>query len=133
MPPIVEMFWVAEYWGGNALPQYDPFSGVEHSFSEVEHKQVKRFWWLPITPSMAKMFPDTRYNPLLERHGVELDGSKGFVCRRHIIKTDPIYSDTILCYVLGIEGGPRQEIYPDGSVISRECPAIGETQELLHG
>jgi hypothetical protein len=39
----------------------------------------------------------------------------------------------IKCYVLGIEGGPRIEIYPDGTVINKANPTDGETQELLHG
>jgi len=130
--PVIEMFWVAEYDNGNALPQLDPFSGNENSFSQVDHKKVKRFWWLPITPDMAARFPGTRFNPLLKQHGVDVNGSKGFVTRRNEIKLDPP-SHKVKCYILGIEGGPRQEIYPDGTVISKEWPdGVGETQDILH-
>jgi len=136
MIPIIEMFWVAEYKDGQALPQLDPFTRKENSFSQVNHKKVKRFWWIPITPSMTQIFPFTRYNPRLVRHAVDLNGAKGFVARRTTISLStgvPIPQLSIKCYVLGIEGGPRQEIYPDGVVINKEYPADGETQDLLHG
>lgn len=149
MKPIVEMFWAAEYNNNMALPEYDELTGEINSFSHVDHKNVLRFWWLPITPRMAQMFPGTRVNPLLKRHAVEVKGSKGFVARRmefrldfgkrneteterarRLLASSPL---RVKCYVLGIENGPRREIYPDGSVIDKEYPERGETQELLHG
>ena len=136
MKPVIEMFWVAEYFDGQALPQLDPFLKKENSYSHVNHKTVKRFWWIPITPKMAQVFPFTRYNPLLKRHCVELSGSKGFVTRRTSISLNTklkIPLQKIVCYVLGIEGGPRQEIYPDGIVVNKLDPTDGETQSLLHG
>jgi len=130
------MFWVAEYLDGQALPQLDPFTGKENPFSQVNHKKVKRFWWIPITPEMTQIFPFTRYNPILKRHAVDLNGSKGFVARRTSITlttNGATPQQEIVCYVLGIEGGPRQEIYPNGIVISKTDPTDGETQDLLHG
>ncbi len=138
--PIIEMFWVAEYKDGTALAQLDPINGVENSFSEVFHKRVKRFWWIPITPKMTQIFSGTRFNPRLGRHAVELKGSKGFVARRTIVElglsgVKKLFAppQRIKCYVLGIEGGPRREIYPDGTTIDKEWPDKGETQDLLHG
>lgn len=133
LKPIIEMFWVAEYNDGRALPQYDPWKGVENSFSEVDHKNVIRFWFLPVTPDIQACFPGTRCNPLLKRHCVETKGSKGFVSRRVSITLGKgIPRPEVKCYVLGIEGGPRREIYPDGHVIDKEQPDKGETQDLLH-
>ena len=137
--PIIEMFWTAEYQDGSALPQLDPINKVENSFGQVDHKKVKRFWWIPITPAMTQIFPGTRFNPLLKRHAVDLNGSKGFVARRCSIELTTGGSNSVLprqkvmCYVLGIEGGPRREIYPNGSIINKEWPTCGETQDLLHG
>jgi hypothetical protein len=135
MGTIVEMFWVADY-GGDALPQFNPETGLENSFSQVDHRKVKRFWWLPITSEMEKHFPNTRFNPLLKNHGVDLNGSKGFVTRRteiSIRKDGRPPVTKVRCYVIGIEGGPRQEIYPDGTVISKALPeSERETQDLLH-
>lgn len=132
------MFWVAEYKNGLALPEYDESSGQVNSFSHVNHKDVLRFWWLPVTARMAQMFPNLRVNPRLKRHAVDLDGSKGYVARRMEIKLGLGNSllaplRRVKCYVLGIENGPRIEIYPDGVTIGKEYPERGETQELLHG
>lgn len=137
--PIVEAFWVAEYTNGQALPQYDPFLNRENSYAEVDHKNVLRFWWIPITPKMAQQFSGTRYNPCLRRHAVEVKGSKGFVARRVKLKLTAggnggkSVIHEIKCYVLGIEGGPRREIYPDGTVKNVVIPDKGESQDLLHG
>lgn len=134
--PIIEMFWCAEYNDGTALPQLDPINRVENSFGQVNHKRVKRFWWIPITPKMTQIFPGTRFNPLLRRCFVELDGSKGFVARRTSVEisTKSLVQpkQKVVCYVLGIEGGPRREVYPDGKIIDKEWPTSGETQDLLH-
>lgn len=131
--PVVEMFWVAEYNDGQALPQYDPFLNRENRYGEVDHKNVIHFWWIPITPKMALQFPGTRYNPLLCRHAVELNGSKGFVTRRTRLSIGTGgMRHKIKCYVLGIERGPRQEIYPDGTVKNIAVPSKGETQDALH-
>jgi hypothetical protein len=141
---VTEMFWVAEYNNGQCLPELDPFKGQVNSFSEVDHKKTIRFWWIPITPDMAARFPFTRVNPRFftkdgkpNRHWVDLKGSRGFVSRRMFLKMG--MGDNakgvergIKCYVIGIEGGPRQEIYPDGHVVNKLEPDRGETQDLLH-
>ncbi len=134
--PIVEMFWVAEYNNGQALSQFDPFTRTENSYSRVDHKNVLRFWWLPITPKLTSLFPGTRYNPVLKRHAADTNGSKGFVARRTTVALSTGGQKVVhkvKCYVLGIEGGPRREIYPDGSIINKANPSVGETQDLLHG
>ena len=131
--PVIEMFWVAEYDNNRALPQYDPFTGRENRFSEVDHKKTIRFWWLPITPQMTEQFPGTRYNPNLTRHCVDLNGSKGFVTRRNGISIGTAgMRHVVKCYVLGVEGGPRREIYPDGTIRNITIPRFSETQDMLH-
>jgi len=147
MLPIREMYWAAEYNNGQALPELDPTTGLTNRYEWVDHKSAIRLWWLPITPAMARQFPGTRHNPRLQRHAVELHGAKGFVARRtqfelsmgkepplekarRLLASPPV---KVQCYVLGIEGGPRREIYPDGRVVSKEWPDKGETQVLLHG
>jgi hypothetical protein len=131
--PIVEMFWVAEYNNGKALPQFNPFTGEENSFSKVDHKSVIRFWWLPISYKMSFMFKNTRHNPKLKSHHINLKGSKGFVARRVAITVSKGFRVTrIKCYVLGIENGPRVEIYPNGAVVNVLTPSRGESQDILH-
>ena len=132
--PGIEMFWVAEYNNGRALPQLDPFTGKENTYAEVDHKNVLRFWFIPITPKMAEQFPGTRYNPRLRRHAVDTNGAKGFVTRRCALSIGAGgMKHRVKCYVLGIEGGPRREIYPDGTVKNIAVPARkGESQDILH-
>lgn len=159
MRPILEMFWVAEMDNGQALTQFafdhfnNKFTEIENKFGFVNWKKTIRLWWMPITPRMMLEIPGTRHNPLLKRHCVELKGSKGFVTRRTIFqlnpvetrnrevlsgiwdigfKPSPIPAQRVKCYVLGIEGGPRREIYPDGTVKDLEWPTEGETQDILH-
>lgn len=134
---ITEAFWCAEYKNGLALPEYDLATGKVNKFAQVDHKNVLRFWWIPVTPDMIPAFPNLRFNPLLKRHCVETKGSRGYVARRVGISLTMGKSLTppqrILCYVLGIEGGPRREIYPSGLVLNKEYPSRGESQDLLHG
>lgn len=129
--PIIEMFWAVEYTNGRALPQYDPFLNKENSYRVVDHKNILRLWWIPITPKMAQQFPGTRYNPLLRRQAVDLNGSKGFVTRRVSISIGAGgIRRRVKCYILGIEGGPRREIYPNGSIVNKLVGTA--SQDVLH-
>jgi hypothetical protein len=114
---------------------------AEHSYAEVNHKRAVRYWWIPIPPSMVGSVPGARYNPLLKRHCIETRGAQGYVSRRvglriTIGKTDeervkrpPL---AVQCYVLGIEGGERYELYPDGTIKRLNEPrSNGETQGVL--
>ena len=132
---MIEAFWAAEYNNGLIFPEYDLISGTINKFAHVDHKNVLRFWWLPVTQDMVGVFPGLRVNPLLRRHAVELNGSKGYVARRVAVEMGGglLQRKTVKCYVLGIEGGPRRELYPDGTVVNIAIPQIGETQEILHG
>ena len=43
--PTLHLFWIAEYQDGTALPQFDPDTGEEHLFKEVDQSKLKRFGW----------------------------------------------------------------------------------------
>lgn len=131
------MFWVAEYNNGQALPEYDLLTRRINRFEHVDHKNVLRFWWLPVTYDMIGAFPGLRCNPRLRRCAMDTNGSKGFVSRRTMIRLPMGGSGKIerkvKCYIVGIERGPRVELYPDGSKIMLEQPRTrGETQDALH-
>jgi hypothetical protein len=51
--PLV-YFWIAEYTDGSALPQFDPETGKENRFSEVDHPKLKRFGWYPFSLKLAQ-------------------------------------------------------------------------------
>ena len=135
--PIIEAFWVAEMNNGQALPEYDLLNRTVNKFEHVDHKNVLRFWWLPVTPDMLEAFPGLRVNPRLKRCAMDTNGSKGFVARRCKIVLPlggkGIIRHEIKCYIVGIEGGPRVELYPDGTkLMLKEPRGRGETQDNLH-
>ena len=144
MKPILEAFWTVEYADGTYVSQFDiepPFR--EHSYSEVNHKRAVRYWWLPVPQFMT--IPGVRHNPLLGRHCVETRGAQGYLSRRvqvrlevgkrtetpveklaRLLTRPPV---SIGCYIVGIEGGERMELYPDGTVLRLKEPrSNGETQ-----
>lgn len=135
--PITEAFWVAEYNNGTYLAEYDMYTGRINKFEIVDHKNVLRFWWIPVTPDMLERWEGLRVNPRLRRCAIDTNNSKGFVARR-ITVTLPMggtgeIERKVKCYVVGIEGGPRVELYPDGSVIKLKLPRTrGESQDILH-
>ena len=56
--PLV-YFWIAEYTDGSALPQFDPETGKENKFSEVDQQKLKRFGWYPFSAKLAKKIVNT--------------------------------------------------------------------------
>jgi len=144
--PIIEMFWVAEYDDGQALTQFqfdhfsNSFTPFENRFEQVDWKKTVRLWWMPVTLEIMLQISGTRCNPRLVRHCVETKGSKGFVARRVVFDLPfggngdkpRLRQHRVKCYVLGIEGGPRREIYPDGTVVDKEWPEVGASQDILH-
>ena len=146
MGPISEMLWAIEYKDGSIVSQIDPVARIENRYSIVNHKRAVRYWWLPVPPGLN--MPGFRYNPKLHKHGVESKGAMGFVTRRTTIEvTMGKRTETpeeklhrivmhppmrVACYVVGIDDGPRVEIYPDGSVIELKEPrSKGEVQGAL--
>ena len=137
--PIIEAFWVAEYNNGTYLAEYDLLTPKINRFEWVDYKNTLRLWWIPVTPDMLDAFPDShlRVNPRLRRCAIDMNGSRGFVARRCTFELpmggSGVQKHEVKCYIVGIEGGPRVELYPDGSVIKLEEPrGRGETQDILH-
>lgn len=146
MRPILEMFWVVEYRDGSVVSQIDPTLQRENPYSVVNHKRAARYWWLPVPPQLRMQ--GFRHNPLLHRQGVEARGAHGFVARRTALELElgrrhetaaekalrlllhpPV---RVACYIVGIDGGPRVELYPDGTVLRLNEPrSNGETQGVL--
>jgi len=145
MRPVLEMFWVVEQ-SDRVVSQIDPVRLTETPYSAVNHKRAVRYWWIPVP--LGLRMAGFRHNPLLRKHCVDARGSQGFVARRtrisvemgHRTETDIARVKRLLlhppvaieCYIVGIEGGPRLEIYPNGTVVKRTEPrSAGETQAVL--
>jgi len=121
--PLVYM-WIAEYIDGSALPQFDPETGRENRFADIDHGKLKRFGWYPFTHELAKKILETEgiivIPVVIPSYVVELkDGERLVAKRENTIKlhtkSGEITRDATV-YVLGKEGDKILRIHEDGSV-----------------
>ena len=54
---ILAMFWIAEYSDGMALAQFDPDTGAEHLFKEIDMSRLIRFGWYPFGEKLHEIVP----------------------------------------------------------------------------
>lgn len=121
--PTLYLFWIAEYQDGTALPQFDPDTGEENLFSEVDQSRLVRFGWYSFPPELAKKVDGAVANPLLDSYVVEVPKSKTLVALRTtskevILEGSRSYGGKHEAdeYVLGYQGSPLMHIYKDGRV-----------------
>ena len=124
--PLV-YFWIAEYTDGSALPQFDPETGRENRFSEVNHQKLERFGWYPFTSELAQKILKAEKLVViptgnLPSYAVRLgNGRKLVAYRTNTIKlrtksgeVEP--GETV--YVLGVDCGRILEINESGNVVN---------------
>ena len=70
--PKTHLFWIAEYQDGTALPQFDPETGKEHLFSEVDQAKLKRFGWYAFPYDMLSKIPQAVFSLVLDRYTVDI-------------------------------------------------------------
>ena len=70
--PKLHLFWIAEYDDAQALPQFDPDTGEEHLFSEVQQHRLVRFGWYAFPPQLANKVDNAVVNPLLNSYVLSL-------------------------------------------------------------
>ena len=79
--PKLHLFWIAEYHAcpsgeaqgdGQALPQFDPDTGEEHLFKEVDQSKLKRFGWYSFPYEMISKIPEAVLNLALNRYTVDI-------------------------------------------------------------
>ena len=144
-PPLVYM-WVVWYRDGLALAQFDPRTGEERLWGEVDWERAVKAGWYPIPEGLARLAQahcTHRLEPrLLPYAEVELDGHReepylrrrnsisytlqGFETRRSCVYliAPPGEEDGVL--VLDGEGGARVERLPAGYCIEVEGrPELG--------
>jgi len=118
--PLV-YFWIAEYSDGSALPQFDPETGKENLFRDVEQLKLKRFGWYPFSTELAeKIFEASGLIVIPSNnspYSVELKkGQKLVAHRANTIKLHSVgrieRAETI--YVLGVEGGKILQVNESG-------------------
>ena len=122
--PLV-YFWIAEYTDGFALPQFDPETGKENRFSEIDHLRLHRFGWYPFSPKLAQKILETEktivmstknqpYTVTLEK-GDRLVAYRTSTFRLQMRKGGVEHGKTV--YVLGVEGGKVLQINEEGELI----------------
>jgi len=122
--PLV-YFWIAEYTDGSALPQFDPETGKENKFSEVDHRKLHRFGWYPFSLKLAQQILKGRkegviatrnlsYTVTVEK-GDRLVAYRTNTIKVHTRKGGVDRGETV--YVLGVEDGKILQINEEGNVI----------------
>ncbi len=119
-------FWISEYADGSALPQFDPETGRENRFSEVNQRKLRRFGWYPFSLNLAQKILATEKTAVIptknRSYAVTLErGDKLVAYRTNTIKLPTRkggvdYAETV--YVLGVEGGKVLQIDEKGNVIN---------------
>lgn len=105
--PILHLFWIAEYDDGTALPQFDPDTGKENVFSEVDQSRLVRFGWYSFSPKLAQKVENAVVNPLLNSYVLELP---------HRLPTNDYRLPTLVAYRT-----TTLVIKPDGTPKSHEA------------
>jgi len=118
--PRLHLFWIAEYQDGTALPQFDPDTGDEHLFSEVDHARLKRFGWYSFPYEMTEKIPEAVFNLALDHYAVEIPQGEKLTAFRtttlNITLDGQPRKHEAGEYVLGLEGSPLMHIFTDGKV-----------------
>ncbi len=134
--PLV-YFWIAEYTDGTALPQFDPETGEENRFADVDHEKLERFGWYPFTPKLARKILKDEMTAVIPTRNppytVTLEKGDGLVAYRtntirlHTWRGGVDHEGTV--YVLGVKGGKILQINEEGNVIDDFAKLHGEVQE----
>jgi hypothetical protein len=122
--PLV-YFWIAEYTDGSALPQFDPETGRENKFSEVDQQKLERFGWHPFSVELAQKILETEKTVVVPTRNLSYmvtveKGEKLVAYRTNTIKLQMQkcgidHGKTV--YILGVEGGKILKINEEGNVI----------------
>jgi hypothetical protein len=122
--PLV-YFWIAEYDDGSALPQFDPETGRENRFSEVDQLKLRRFGWHPFSLKLAQKILKTEETVVVPTRNpsytvsVEKDDRlvayRTNTVRLQMRKEGVDHEETV--YVLGVEGGKILQINEEGNMI----------------
>ena len=131
--PILHLFWIAEYQDGTALPQFDPDTGEEHMFKEIDHARLKRFGWYAFAAELAGKVPNAVVNLNLKHYVLSLRpraqrGGGNLIAYRTTtvsfsLKTLDVSRHSADEYVLGLQHGTLNpehrtvmHIFTDGRV-----------------
>ena len=83
----LKYFWIATYTNGTAISQFDPDTGEERQWSEVDESRVCRVTWAEFSRKLSKKVKlDTISVWRPKMHHVDFDpNEKILICRRNHI------------------------------------------------
>ena len=107
------------------MPQFDPETGKENRFSEVDHNKLERFGWYPFSPKLAQKIlksEQVRVTPtgnpaytVTVKNGDRLVAHRTNTVKLQMHKAGVCHGQTI--YVLGVEGGKILQIDEEGRLV----------------
>lgn len=120
--------WIAEYEDGSVFPQFDPKTGKENRFGDLDMEKLKKFGWHNFSPELAReLFVKgvevrSTYPPISAVLEVQ-EGEELVAVRRHTKRygfspAARIYDrgEAPIVYVLGIKGKAFVFIGEDGTI-----------------
>lgn len=79
---ILRYFWIAEYKDGTALPQFDPETGEENLFKDINQIKTIRFGWYPFSEELSKKVKSSLYNPFLPKYILNININDKLIAKR---------------------------------------------------
>jgi hypothetical protein len=81
-PPV--LFWIAEYTDGSVLCQFDPTTGRESLFKNVDQTRLRSFGWYPVSRKLADLVKSSqlRVNPLLHIYKISLSPGQHLIAHK---------------------------------------------------
>ena len=121
--PLV-YFWIAEYTDGVCLPQFDPETGRENRFADIDTSKLRRFGWHPFSAEFAKRIYEAEAIITVpssnSSHMVDLKSGDCLVAKRENRVAIGMHDGGVCrgetIYVLGVKGSKILRIHEDGSV-----------------
>ncbi len=101
---LIPYFWIAQYKDGKALPQFDPITGVENLFKNIDQSNLIRFGLYLFSPELSDKVPCSVSNPLLEHIVINLNNEDKLVfIRRNYIQRSGNHENRFVEYLLGTQ------------------------------
>ncbi|MFA5364704.1 MAG: hypothetical protein WC325_05925 [Candidatus Bathyarchaeia archaeon] len=121
--PLV-YFWIAEYTDGSALPQFDPTTGKENRFSQVDQHRLVRFGYYPFSVELAQKILETEklvVNPTVNQPiVVTLEPNDELVAYRTntvcLHSGNGVVDHEKTVYVLGVKGKQVLHLNENGDI-----------------
>ena len=89
---MLSFMWIVQFADGRAIPQFDPKTGKEILYSEVERygRAMTRAGWYPFTPRLSRLLAsqgvETRMLPWSARAEMDFEAGDEPVIRRRRVK-----------------------------------------------